>query len=81
MISIEQDPLYRAGRRVIVLRIDGLHDETFIPPMKRTPDPKADWSAWYRPAAVDAVYGAVPTAPLTPMLELRFRVRPYAEMQ
>jgi len=81
VIPVEQDPLYRAGSRVIVVRMAGLHDETFMPPMKRTPDPRADWSAWYRPAAVDAAYGVVPTAPLTPMLELRYRVRPYAEMQ
>ena len=80
VIPVEQDPLSRAANRLIVVRISGLHDETFNPPMKRTPDPKADWSAWYEPTAVDAAYGVVPTAPLTPMLELRYRVRPYAEM-
>ena len=28
-----QQPLYRAGQRVIVVRIDGRHDEIFVPPM------------------------------------------------
>jgi len=81
VIPVEQNPVFRAGSRVIVVRIAGVHDETFMPPMKRTPDLKADWSAWSRPASVDAAYGVVPTVPLAPILELRYRVRPYADMQ
>ena len=71
--------MYRAGSRVIVVRIAKTQDEAFMPPMKRTPDPNADWSAWYRPNAVDPPYGVVPTKPLRPTFELRYRVRRYGE--
>lgn len=79
VIPVVQGPLYRAGRRFIVVRMSGLHDEMFMPPMKRTPNPKADWSTWYQPTSVDPPYGVVPVAPLTPLLELRYRVRAYGD--
>ncbi len=79
IIPVIQGPLYRAGSRVIVVRIAMTQDEAFMPPMKRTPDPNADWSTWYRPNAVDPPYGVVPTKPLRPTFELRYRVRRYGE--
>jgi hypothetical protein len=77
IIPAFQGPLYRAGTRFIVVRMKGLHDEMFRPPMKRTPDPKAGWSPWYTPDSVDPPYGVVPSTPLSAMLEMRYRVRPY----
>lgn len=79
VVPVVQGPLYRAGNRMIVVRIDGKQTEVFSPRMKRTPDPKADWSEWVRPQVVDPLYGEQPTAPLTSMLELRYRVRPYGQ--
>ncbi|MGV3707794.1 MAG: hypothetical protein ACO1Q7_03065 [Gemmatimonas sp.] len=72
-----QGPFYRAGSRFIVVRIGETQTEMFSPPMKRTPDPNADWSEWYKPNSVDAPFGVRPSAPLTPMLEVRYRVRAY----
>jgi hypothetical protein len=77
IIPVVQGALYRAANRVIVVRIEGRQDEIFIPPMKRLPNPKADWSEWYRPKAVEPPYGVVPPAPLKSILELRYRVRVY----
>lgn len=77
IIPVVQGALYRAANRVIVVRIEGRQDEIFIPPMKRMPNPKADWSEWYRPRSVEPPYGVVPPAPLRPILELRYRVRVY----
>lgn len=77
IIPAFQGPLYRAGTRFISVRMKGLHDEMFRPPMKRTPDPKVEWSEWYKPDSVDPPYGVVPTTPLKAMLEMRYRVRPY----
>lgn len=77
IIPAVQGPLYRAGSRFIVVRVGETQIEMFSPPMKRTPDPNADWSAWYAPNSVDAPYGVTPSAPLTPMLEVRYRVRAY----
>ncbi|MBL0171781.1 MAG: hypothetical protein IPP90_13865 [Gemmatimonadaceae bacterium] len=79
VIPVVQGPLYRSGSRVIVVRVQGLQDEIFIPPMRRMPDPKADWSEWYRPKAVEPPYGVVPPSPLRSILELRYRVRKYGE--
>ena len=79
IIPVTQGPLYRAGSRVIVVRVASTQDEAFMPPMKRVPDPKADWSEWYRPTAVDPPYGVVPPAPLKPLFELRYRVRRYGD--
>jgi MFS family permease len=72
-----QGPLYRAGSRFIVVRIGETQTEMFSPPMKRTPDPNADWSEWYAPNSVDAPVGVTPIAPLAPLLEVRYRVRVY----
>lgn len=74
-----QGPLYRAGSRTIVVTIAGNRMEAFIPPMKRVPDPEADWSAWYRPRQVYAHGLTPPSAPLEPVFELRYRVRKYGD--
>ena len=79
IIPVVQGPLYRSGQRVIVVRVGEKQIEAFMPKMKRTPDPKADWSEWVRPRAVDPPYGVTPPAPLKSMIELRYRVRPYGE--
>ena len=79
IIPVVQGPLYRSGSRMIVARLGEQQVEVFSPPMKRTPDPKADWSDWYRPRVVDPPYGVVPPAPLKSKLELRYRVRPYGQ--
>jgi MFS family permease len=74
-----QQPLYRAGQRVIVVRIDGRHDEIFVPRMARTPDPRADWSDWVRPRSVAPPFGTEPATPPASIIELRYRVRRYGE--
>lgn len=79
VIPAIQGPLYQAGYRVIVLSINGKQDDVFTPPMKRKPNPKADWSEWYRPARVVPPYGVTPAVPLRPLFELRYRVRIYGE--
>ncbi len=77
VIPVVQGPMWRSGSRFIVVRMTELHDEMFNPPIPRTPNPKADWSEWYKPNSVDPPYGVVPAAPLKPLLEFRYRVRPY----
>ena len=79
IIPAVQGPAYRAGSRFIVVRLRDLHDEMFRPPMKRTPDPRADWSPWYGPQSVDPPYGVTPPEPPTALLELRYRVRAYGD--
>jgi hypothetical protein len=79
IIPVFQGPLYRAGSRFIVVRMKELHDEMFMPPMKRTPNPKADWSTWYKPTSVDPPYGVTVKEPIKGILELRYRVRRYGD--
>ena len=79
IIPVAQGPLYRSGSRMIVVRVGDQQVEVFSPPMKRTPDPKADRSEWYRPRAVDPPYGVVPPAPLKSKLELRYKLRIYGQ--
>lgn len=79
IIPAIQQPIYRSANRVIVVRLKGRQDEAFMPRMRRTPDPKADWSEWVRPQSVDPPYGVVPPAPLQSIVELRYRVRKYGE--
>lgn len=79
IIPVSQGPLYRSGSRMIVVRVGEQQVEVFSPPMKRTPDPKADWSEWYRPRVVDPPYGVTPPAPLKSMLELRYKLRLYGQ--
>jgi len=79
IIPVVQGPLYRSGSRVIVVRVGEEQVEVFSPPMKRTPDPKADWTEWYRPRVVDPPFGVVPPAPPKSKLELRYRVRVYGQ--
>ena len=79
IIPVVQGPLYRSGSRMIVVRVGEEQVEVFSPPMKRTPDPKAGWSEWYRPRVVDPPYGVVPPAALKSKLELRYRIRVYGQ--
>jgi hypothetical protein len=77
IIPVSQGPLSRTTSRFIVVRIKDRQDEMFSPPMKRLPDPDADWSPWYAPGAVTPPYGVVPPVPLHAMFELRYRIRVY----
>ncbi|MEO7996123.1 MAG: hypothetical protein ABI852_01695 [Gemmatimonadaceae bacterium] len=79
IIPVVQGPLYRSGSRMIVVRVGEQQVEVFSPPMKRTPNPKADWSDWYRPRVVDPPYGVVPPAPLKSKLEIRYKLRVYGQ--
>lgn len=79
IIPVVQGPLYRSGSRMIVARLGEQQVEVFSPPMKRTPNPKADWSEWYRPRVVDPPYGVVPPAPLKSKLEMRYKLRVYGQ--
>ena len=79
VIPVVQGPLYRSGSRVIVVRVGDQQVEVFSPPMKRTPDPTANWSEWYRPRVVDPPYGVVPATPLKSKLELRYKLRVYGQ--
>jgi len=79
IVPVVQGPLYRSGSRAIVVRVGDEQVEVFSPPMKRTPDPRADWSEWYRPRVVDPPYGAAPATPPKSKLELRYRVRVYGQ--
>jgi len=79
IIPVVQGPLYRSGSRMIVVRLGEEQVEVFSPPMKRTPDPKANWSEWYRPRVVDPPFGVVPPTPLKSKLELRYRIRVYGQ--
>ncbi|MEO7362551.1 MAG: hypothetical protein ABI120_19630 [Gemmatimonadaceae bacterium] len=79
IIPVSQGALYRSSSRMIVVRVGEQQTEMFSPPMKRTPDPKADWSEWYPPTAVEPSYGVTPPAPLQSVLELRYKLRLYGE--
>lgn len=79
IIPVVQGPLYRSGSRVIVVQVEGRQTEVFMPRMKRTPSPAADWSEWVEPRAVDPPFGVQPAAPLTPLFALRYRVRRYGD--
>lgn len=79
IVPVVQGPLFRAGNRMIVASIGQQQVESFMPPMKRTPDPKADWSEWYRPNTVEPPYDVTPVAPLKGLLELRYRVRAWGD--
>lgn len=79
VIPVTQGPLSRTGSRVIVVRLDGRQIELFSPPMKRRPDPLADWSQWYPATSVAPLDGVVPVSPMRPLIELRYRVRVYGQ--
>ena len=79
IIPVVQGPLYRSGSRVIVVRVGEEQVEVFSPPMKRTPDPEANWTEWYRPRVVDPPFGVVTRTPPKSKLELRYRVRVYGQ--
>jgi hypothetical protein len=79
IIPVVQGPLYRSGSRVIVVRLGEEQIEVFSPPMKRTPDPQAQWTEWYRPRVVDPPFGVVPPTPPKSKLELRYRIRVYGQ--
>ncbi len=77
IIPVLQGPLFRSGSRIIEVTINGRQTEVFTPRMKRTPDPAADWSEWLAPSRVDPPFGVESASPLTPLLQLRYRVRVY----
>ncbi|MEP6763215.1 MAG: hypothetical protein ABJB66_02835 [Gemmatimonadaceae bacterium] len=79
IIPVSQGALYRSASRMIVVRVGEEQVEVFSPPMKRTPDPKADWSAWYPAKVVDPPYGVTPPAPLKSKLEIRYKVTIYGQ--
>ena len=79
IIPVVQNPLMRATGRVIVVRLPGRQTEIFAPPMERTPDSRADWSAWFRPERVESATGGESPGSGTPIVELRYRVRRYGE--
>ena len=79
IIPVVQGPLYRSGNRMIVVRVGDQQVEVFSPPMQRTPDPKAEWSEWFRPRVVDPPYGVVPATALQSKLEVRYRLRVYGQ--
>lgn len=74
ILPVVQGPLYRAAGRVIVVSMEGKQKEAFTPPIKRTPNPKAGWSEWYRPRRVDPPWGVEPKEPLKSIVELRYKV-------
>jgi hypothetical protein len=76
IIPVVQQPLFRAGKRTLVVRINDRHTERYDLPMMRTPDPRADWSAWLRPSAAE---GASGDSMLSAMTEARYRVRRYGD--
>jgi hypothetical protein len=63
IFPVTQGQLSRTTSRSIVIHVANRQDEIFSPPMKRLPDPKADWSEWYKPNSVEPAYGVTPTAP------------------
>jgi MFS family permease len=79
IVPVVQGPLYRSGGRIIVVNVNERQTEAFNPRMKRTPDPKAGWSEWYRPARVDPPYGVVPEKPLSSIFELRYKISVYGQ--
>ena len=79
IIPVTQGAFYRAANRVIMARLGEQQTEAFMPPIKRTPDPKMDWSEWYAPNRVDPPYGVTPPSPLKAMLEMRYRVRAWGD--
>lgn len=79
IVPVTQGPLSRTSSRSIVVRIEGRQEEVFTPPIRRVPDPTADWSRWYQPTAVEPPYGVTVDAPLRPLFELRYRVRVYGQ--
>jgi len=81
IIPVVQSQLVRATSRIIVVRVGEQQVESFAPPMKRTPNPKADWSEWSPPRNVDPPYGVTPSAPLKSVLELRYRVRAWGDKE
>lgn len=79
IVPVSQNPLMRAADRVVVVRLAGRQTELFVPPMPRTPDSRADWSAWYRPQRVEPITDGASSAAPPSLIELRYRVRRYGE--
>ena len=75
-----QGPLVRSGSRLIVARLSlpgGERHEVFMPPMPRTPDPKADWSEWVSPRTVFDVKTEKEGG--QPLLQMRWRIQLYGD--
>ncbi len=79
IIPVVQQPLFRAGRRTLVVRLEDKQTELYELPMKRTPDPRADWSEWLRPNTVEGASGADSLTSQVAKTEVRFRVRRYGD--
>ena len=79
IIPVSQNPLVRAANRVIMVRVHNLHTELFVPPIKRTPDRHADWSAWYDATSVQLENGDAPPPTTRSVLALRYRIKVYGE--
>lgn len=77
IVPVSQNPLMRATGRTVVVSLAGRPAEIFVPPMPRTPDSRADWSAWYRPQRVEAASSGSDVS--RAVTELRYRVRRYGE--
>lgn len=80
VVPAVQGPLVRSGRRLIVARLslpEGERHEVFMPPMPRTPDPKADWSDWVSPRTVFDVKTDKEGG--QPLLQMRWRLRLYGD--
>lgn len=80
LVPAIQGPLVRSGRRMIVARLtlpDGERHEVFMPPMPRTPDPKAGWSEWVSPRTVFDVKTEKEGG--QPVLQMRWRIQLYGD--
>jgi hypothetical protein len=80
LVPVEQGPLVRAFRRLVVARLKlpgGERHEVFMPPIPRTPDPRAGWSAWVSPHTVFDVQTGQEGG--QPLLQMRWRLRLYGD--
>jgi MFS family permease len=84
VVPAVQGALMRSGSRFIVAHVRRPaheHYENFSPPMPRTPDPKADWSAWVAPREVFGPPGSDgnPTRAGAALLQMRWRIELYGQ--
>lgn len=79
IVPAVQGPLIRSGNRLIVARFgrgDSRHDEVFMPPIPRKPDPRADWSEWTKPREV---FDPKTDKRGNAVLEMRWRLELYGQ--
>jgi MFS family permease len=80
IVPAVQEPLIRAGNRLVVARLSlptGERHEVFMPRMPRRPDPKAGWSDWVSPRTVFDV--RTETEGGAALLQMRWRLRLHGE--